>query len=78
MICLICRQAETVDGLTSVSFERDEMRLVVKDVPARVCPGCGEAYVEEDVAVRLLQEAEEVSNIGVTDDAIEYVSKISP
>jgi len=73
MICLICRQAETVDGLTSVTFERGEMRLVVKDVPARVCPSCGEAYVEEDVAVQLLREAEAMSAAGEVDGVIDYV-----
>ena len=72
MICLICTQAETVDGLTSVTFERGEMRLVVKDVPARVCPSCGETYVEEDVAVQLLREAEEMSAAGTLEDVIEY------
>lgn len=78
MNCLICRQAEIVDSLTSVTFERDEMRLVVNHVPARVCPSCGEAYVEEDVAVQLLQEAEEMSAAGVMDEVIEYVPKMSP
>ena len=73
MICLICRQAETVDGLTSVTFERGEMRLVVKNVPARVCPNCREAYVEEDVAVQLLREAEEMSAAGEVDGIIDYV-----
>lgn len=72
MICLICRQAETLDGLTSIHFERGEMRLVVKDVPARVCPSCGEAYVEEQVAVRLLREAKAMSAAGETDAVIEY------
>ena len=72
MICLICRQAETVDGLTSVLFERGEMRLVVNHVPARVCPRCGEAYVEEQVAVSLLWEAEAMSAAGVMDSEVEY------
>lgn len=67
MICLICRQAETVGGLTSVHFERGEMRLTVKDVPARVCPNCGEAYVDEQVAGRLLRDAEEMSMAGELD-----------
>ena len=75
MICLICRQAETVEGLTSVNFERGEMRLFIKNVPARVCPSCGEAYVEEEVAVQLLREAEEMSKAG-KDDVIEYNSSI--
>jgi len=72
MICLLCRQAETVDGLTTVHFERGEMRLVVNDVPARVCPSCGEAYVEQDVAVRLLQGADAMSAAGEMDGVVKY------
>jgi YgiT-type zinc finger domain-containing protein len=72
MICLICRRAETIDGLTSVKFERGEMRLVIKSVPAHVCPSCGEAYVEEEVAIQLLQEAEEISKAGIMETVIGY------
>ena len=72
MICLVCRQAETIDGLTSVNFNRGEMRLVVNNVPARVCPSCGEAYVDEEVALQLLRDAEEMSRAGINDDVIEY------
>jgi YgiT-type zinc finger domain-containing protein len=72
MICLICRQAEALEGLTSVTFERDEFRLEVKRVPARVCPGCGEAYVEEEVAIKLLREAEAVSAQGRREAVCEY------
>lgn len=64
MICLICRQAEIIDRLTSVTFERGELRIVVSSVPARICPSCGEAYVDEDVAVRLLRDAEEAARAG--------------
>ena len=72
MLCLICRQAETVGGLTTVHFERGEMRLVVSNVPARVCPSCGEAYVEEQVAVSLLREAEAMSAAGELDGVRDY------
>ena len=72
MICLICRQAEIVDGLTSVTFERGETKLGVNKVPARVCPSCGEAYVDEEVAVRLLQDAEEISRAGMLDVILEF------
>lgn len=72
MICLICRQDELVDSFTSVNFERGDMRLLVKHVPARVCPSCGEAYVEENVAVLLLQDAEAMSAAGEMDGVIEY------
>lgn len=74
MKCLVCRQAELVDGLTSITFERGEMRFVVNSVPARVCPVCGDAYVDEVVAVRLLQGAEAFSAIGAIDDVREYAA----
>jgi len=73
MICLICRQAEIVDAQTSVHFERGELRLVVNNVPARVCPSCGEAYVDEDVALQLLQEAEEMSDAGELEVVMEFM-----
>ncbi len=72
MICLICRQAELVDGLTSVTFERGEMMLLVNNIPACVCPSGGEAYVKEDVAVRLLRDAEAMSAEGEIEAVIEY------
>ena len=72
MICVMCRQAEIVGGLTSVLLERGEFRMVVNSVPARVCPSCREAYVEEDVAVRLLRDADEMSRAGMLDVVCEY------
>ena len=72
MICLICRQFEIVDGLTSVRFQRSEINIVINNVPARVCPSCGEAYVDEDVAVRLLRDTEEMSEAEMFDGHSEY------
>ena len=72
MICLICRQADVVDGVTTVRFERGEMKLVVNNVPARICSSCGEEYVDEEVAAQLLLDAEEVSMSGVLDSIVEY------
>ena len=72
MICLICRQSETVDGIISVPFERGEFRLIVQSVPASVCPGCSEAYVDEEVAVRLLRDAEQISKAGILDVVCEF------
>jgi YgiT-type zinc finger domain-containing protein len=72
MICLICRQVETMEGFTSVVFERGEMKFIVNKVPARVCPHCGEAYVEEVVAERLLLGAEERSRMGEVEDVRDY------
>ena len=72
MICLICRQAEIVDGFTSIMLEREEFRVWINHVPAHICPSCGEAIVDEDVALRLLRVAEDVVNEGVIEDIRDY------
>ena len=72
MICVICRQAEPVDGLTLVAFERGEFRLLVKNVPARLCPGCGEAYVDEEITEQLLQIASLKLEAGVSPTRCEF------
>lgn len=74
MICLICRRAETVDGLTSVMLERGEIRIAIDHVPAYMCPHCGEAYVDEEVAARLLQGVEAMSLAGELNAVQEYQS----
>ena len=72
MICVICRQAETADGFTIVAFERGEFKLIVKGVPARVCPGCGEAFLAKAVAERLLSFARQRTEAGILDTRCEY------
>ncbi len=72
MICVICRQAETMDGHTMVALARGEFRLLVRNVPARVCPNCDEAYVEEEVAQQLLSVAGQASDSGMLDTQCEY------
>ena len=74
MICLICRKAETVEGFTNIAFERGEFRLIVKSVPARICPGCGEAYAAEAVAEKLLKLARQRSDQGFLDTECEFGS----
>ena len=72
MICLICRQAELIYGFTSIPFERDEFRLLMRNVPAQVCPNCGEAVVDEDVAAELLKKTEDIFEQGLQDEVRDY------
>jgi YgiT-type zinc finger domain-containing protein len=72
MKCIICKEAETRPGLTDVTLERDGFRLVIKNTPAQVCPNCGEAYAEEEVAMRLLVAAENLTDSGMLTDMQEY------
>lgn len=72
MKCVVCNQAETIPGVTSVLLERGQLTLVVKNVPARVCPNCGEAYADEKVTAQLLREAEQMYKMGAKVDVREY------
>jgi YgiT-type zinc finger domain-containing protein len=74
LICIICKQAHTQNGKATVTFERGETTIVVKGVPARICPNCGEEYVEEGVSAELLKSAEAAAKSGVQVDIREYVA----
>jgi len=68
MTCVICKQAEPQPGTVTVTLERDSLTFVVKNVPARVCPNCGEEYVDDDIAARLLRSAEDMVRVGAQVD----------
>jgi len=74
MICVVCRQAETEPGTTVVTLTRSNLTLVVRNVPARVCPNCGEAYVDEEAAGEVLAIAEHLAQTGAQVDVREYVA----
>ncbi len=74
MKCVICKQANVEPGTATVTLERGGMTLVVKHVLARVCPNCGEEYVDEAAAVKLMETAEQAAQSGVQVDVREYAS----
>jgi hypothetical protein len=45
---------------------------VVRDVPAQVCPNCGEDYVDAKVAAELLRSSEDLSRAGTQLDVRRY------
>jgi len=74
MKCVICKKGETRPGKATVTLERDGTTLVVKSVPAKVCFNCGEEYVDEKIASKLLKVAEEAARNGVKVDIREYIA----
>jgi len=50
------------------------LTYVVKQVPAQVCPNCGEDYVDENVTGDLLKSAEQMAEIGAQVDIRQYVA----
>ncbi len=74
MKCTTCRQAETREGTTTVTVERDGATLVMQGVPALVCPNCGEDYVSEETALRISAAAAEVADKGIKVEVRQYAA----
>ncbi len=74
MKCVICKHGETAPGKATVTLERGGTTLVVKGVPAQVCSTCGEQYVDEGAAGRVLNMVREAAASGVQVEVREYVA----
>jgi YgiT-type zinc finger domain-containing protein len=61
-------------GSVTVTFERGEVTIVFKDVPAKVCDNCGEKYIEESVTKELLAKAQELIENGTQVDIRKFQS----
>lgn len=72
MKCVVCRQAETRPGATTITLQRGDSTYVVKEVPAQICPNCGEAYVDDKVTADVLRSAEDLSRAGAQVDIRRY------
>jgi YgiT-type zinc finger domain-containing protein len=68
MKCVVCKQADTQAGVTTVTLQRGDATYVVKEVPAQICPNCGEDYVDSAVAEELLQSSEALARAGAQVD----------
>ncbi|MFA5415171.1 MAG: type II toxin-antitoxin system MqsA family antitoxin [Methanoregula sp.] len=73
MKCVICKHGDTKEGTTIVTFDRNGMTLVVKDVPAQVCTNCGEDYVNEHIAHEILTIAKRMAKSGAQVAVRRYV-----
>ncbi len=72
MKCTICKNGETENGFTSVTFTKEKFVVVIQNVPAMICENCGESYVDENTTKELLKTAEEAFRNGVIIDVREY------
>ena len=64
MQCVICKQGETHPGAATVTLERDGATVIIKGVPATICDNCGEYYLDEAMAERVLSMAEHAVSRG--------------
>ena len=76
MKCIVCKQAATSPGTTTVTLERFGATFVFKDVPAQICPNCGEDYVDDAVADSLLKSADAMAAAGTQVEIRRYPATV--
>ncbi len=64
MKCVVCKHGLTSKGETTVTLTKDNTTVVFKKVPADVCDNCGEAYVDEEITRKLLEDAKQITASG--------------
>lgn len=57
---VICKSGETREDQTTVTLNRGESTIIIKDVSAQICENCGEYYLSEDVSAQVMAMTENV------------------
>ena len=71
---VICKQDETGPGMATVTLQRGESTIIFKQAPAEVCSNCGEYYLSQDIAERLLSRAEEAVKNGAEVEILRFAA----
>jgi len=74
MKCVICKHGETDKGSTTVTLDKGQTTVVIKEVPAEVCDNCGEYYLSEDVTEKVQSLAEQAFQHGAEIEVLRYAA----
>ncbi|MHB8160825.1 MAG: type II toxin-antitoxin system MqsA family antitoxin [Thermoleophilia bacterium] len=74
MKCVICKQGEAYPGEVTVTLQRGESTIILKNVPAEVCENCGEYYLSEDITEQVLSRAEEAVKSGAEVEILRFAA----
>ena len=74
MKCVLCKHGETRSGKVTVTLQREETLVIIKQVPADVCEKCGEYYLSESLGAWVLEKAEEAVRKGAKEEVLRYAA----
>ena len=74
MNCVICKTGDTRPGTVTVTLQRGETTVMIKDVPADVCRNCGEYYLDDAVARKVYGQAEDAVNRRAEIEILRYAA----
>ena len=59
MKCTICKGGRSKKGKVTVTLQRNDSIVIIKDVPADVCQDCGEYYLDEATSFKVYAQADD-------------------
>ncbi len=71
---VICKNGKTKQGKVTVTLERDDTIIIIKQVPANVCDNCGEYYLSEQVTEKVLAMGENSVQSHAEVEILRYVA----
>lgn len=64
MECALCKNGYTHAGHVTVTLEKGETIILIKNVPADVCKNCGHYYLSEKMTKLVLEKGKEAYSKG--------------
>lgn len=74
MICTICKNGEMESGRVTVTLQRNESVIIIKNVPASVCENCGEYTLDESVTKEVMKLAERAVANNAEVEVLQYAA----
>ncbi|WP_027371179.1 type II toxin-antitoxin system MqsA family antitoxin [Desulfovermiculus halophilus] len=74
MNCVICKTGQISAGTATITLQRDETTVVIKNVPADVCDNCGEYYLSEEMTERVMELGESAVKKGVEVEILRWAA----
>jgi len=74
MTCLLCKHGETHPGKATVTLQRGETTVILKNVPADVCENCGEYYLSADTTREVLERVETAVKSGAEVEILRFAA----
>jgi YgiT-type zinc finger domain-containing protein len=59
MRCIICKEGDTAPGTVTVTLQRGNTVVIVRDVSAAVCQNCGEYCLDKATTRKLYRQGAE-------------------
>ena len=74
MNCVVCKHGETRPGHVTVTLQRGDTTVILKQVPAEVCQNCGEYYLSETIAGQVMNRAEDAVKSGAEVEILRFAA----